>query len=92
MPYLQLDSPVRQSDYTCDEYAQRFNLAPSTVRTKVSRGEVPSYKVGGARRIPAEYVASITAEVKRVVDAASTPAPARVRKRQRRNLVHRGAA
>ncbi len=59
MPYLQQDSPVRQSDYTCDEYARRFNLSPTTVRNKVSRGEIPSYKIGGARRIPAEYVASI---------------------------------
>lgn len=63
MPYLQLDSPERESDHTIDytipEYAKRFNYALSTVRTKVSRGEIPSYKVGGARRIPAEYVESI---------------------------------
>lgn len=56
MPYQQ-DSPDRP-DYTCNGFAQKFNLSPTTVRGRVSRGEIPSYKVGGARRIPAEYVDS----------------------------------
>ena len=61
MPYLTQheESPVRQSDYTVEEYARLFNLAQTTVRNKISLGQIPSYKVGGARRIPAEHVASL---------------------------------
>ncbi|OBA63186.1 hypothetical protein A5647_04960 [Mycobacterium sp. 1100029.7] len=75
MPYTSKDS-VRP-DYTPNEYARRFNISPATVRTKISRGQIPSYRVGGSRRIPASYVDSILnpteeldAAIKRIVDAA----------------------
>lgn len=85
MPYLQKNSVVRgSSDYTCEEYARRFNLAPSTVRSKVSRGDIPSYRVGGARRIPAEYVVSI-------LNARTTTAPA-ARKARRNHRISRNVA
>jgi excisionase family DNA binding protein len=60
MPYRQPDS-TDTGDYTCDQFARRFNYAMSTVRNKVSRGEIPSYKVGTSRRIPAAYVEALAA-------------------------------
>jgi excisionase family DNA binding protein len=56
MPYVQRDPAVRDSDYTCQELARKWNLSIATIRNKVSLGLIPSYKVGGARRIPAEWV------------------------------------
>jgi hypothetical protein len=35
MPYRQRQTPTRASDYTVAEFAEKFNLAESTVRYKV---------------------------------------------------------
>jgi excisionase family DNA binding protein len=62
MPYRK---PVKRSlstDYTCDELARKLNKSPQTIRGKVSRGEIPSYKEGSSRRIPAEYVEQLLAQ------------------------------
>jgi excisionase family DNA binding protein len=62
MPYRK---PVKRSlttDYTCDELARKLNKSPSTIRQKVSRGEIPSYKEGSSRRIPADYVEQLLAQ------------------------------
>jgi excisionase family DNA binding protein len=76
MPYRQRNTPVRASDYTVAEFAEKFNLAESTVRYKISAKTIPSYLVGGARRIPADYVEQVSTadpldlEIQRIVDRA----------------------
>ena len=69
-------SPPR--DLTIDEFAHAVNKSPKTVRIAVSAGTIPSYKVGGSRRIPATYLDELRASafndyeaaIKRLVDAA----------------------
>jgi excisionase family DNA binding protein len=62
MPYRKPEPRSVTTDYTCDEFAKQFNKSPTTVRGQVSRGQIPSYKVGGSRRIPAAYVESLRAQ------------------------------
>jgi excisionase family DNA binding protein len=41
---------------TVAEFAAAINVSESLVRRAIADGSVPSFKVGGARRIPARYL------------------------------------
>ncbi len=69
--------------YTMPEFAETFGLSLKDVQRKVSNGTIPSFKLGGARRIPADVVdalltpqppdnlaAKIDGHIRRLVDAA----------------------
>ena len=61
---------------TIREFARTNKLSERTVRRNVALGKIPSYKVGGARRIRVDDAAAIQrtdgvdAEIKRIVDLA----------------------
>jgi hypothetical protein len=38
------------------EFAKSQGMAEASIRRRVGTGEIPSYKVGGARRIPLSYL------------------------------------
>ena len=40
---------------TVAEYAENWGINESTLRTKISRGEIPSYLFYGKRLIPADF-------------------------------------
>ena len=44
---------------TVQEYAETFEMNESTLRTKLSRGEIPSYLFYGKRLIPVENKSEI---------------------------------
>lgn len=60
-------------------FADAVGLSESATRAGVSRGVIPSFKVGGARRIPASYLeqlqraaTDVDAELHRVAELAPT--------------------
>jgi excisionase family DNA binding protein len=44
---------------TIREFAEINGVSESLVRRGVGDGSIPSYKVGGARRIPADFLARL---------------------------------
>jgi hypothetical protein len=38
------------------EFAESQGMAVASIRRRVGTGQIPSYKVGGARRIPLSYL------------------------------------
>lgn len=48
-----------QPAFTVAEFAARANVSESLVRRAIARGDIPSFKVGGARRIPARFLAEL---------------------------------
>jgi hypothetical protein len=60
-------------------FAELVGLSESATRAAVSRGDIPSFKVAGARRIPASYLEQLQraatdmdAELHRVAELAPT--------------------
>ena len=51
-----LGNKVLSADLTVRDVANLCNLSERAVREYISRGVIPSYKVGNSRRIPAEAV------------------------------------
>ena len=65
---------------TVRQFAQKHGLSESSVRQNVRAGRIPSYKIGGSRRIPDTAVMPedgdfFMAEVRRIVDVAPKLTP-----------------
>lgn len=56
MSGIRVVADERRPFFTPRSLAEFLNLDPRTVRTMLSDGVIPSYKIGGARRIAAEDV------------------------------------
>jgi excisionase family DNA binding protein len=69
---------------TIREFARLHHISENTVRRNVNNGKIPSYLVGGSRRIRVHDAAAIQrtdaedvdAEIKRIVDLAPKLTPA----------------
>jgi excisionase family DNA binding protein len=47
------------SALTVREFAARANVSESLVRRAIADGSIPSFKLGGARRIPARFLVEL---------------------------------
>jgi excisionase family DNA binding protein len=45
--------------YTVAEFAAATHVSESLVRRGIADGTIPSFKIGGARRIPARFLAEL---------------------------------
>jgi len=63
------DEQVR-AFFTPAELARYLNVTPRTVATLLARGVIPSYKVGGNRRIAADDLDRYLASCRQAKDAA----------------------
>jgi excisionase family DNA binding protein len=76
LPATKTTSPT--GDLSPDEFALEVGKSVKTVYKAVNDGSIPSYKVGGSRRIPRSYLDELRASafndyeatIQRVVDAA----------------------
>lgn len=62
MSAIQIDGAARRPFFTTASLAAYLSLSERTIRDMLSRGEFPSYKVAGARRIDPADVDSYLAE------------------------------
>jgi hypothetical protein len=75
-PAISVDAQPIPRGISIREFARSQSMAEQSVRRRVGSGEIPSYKVAGARRIPLSYIEQlqrgdpVEAAIERIVAAA----------------------